>query len=143
MYIEVRKGMYGLPQASLLAQKLLKKCLNKHCYTQSAVTAGVWTHGWRPICFSLVVDDFSVKYIGQEHADHLIAAFKDTYDIEVDTEGDKYVGISLDWVYVMGEVHLSMPGSIKREGGSSSSSIIKIVHSPSPSSSSHGSSRST
>ena len=73
------------------------------------MTAGLWTHEWRPICFSLVVDDFGVKYVGQEHADHLIAALKDTYKIEVDTKGEKYVGISLDWDYVKGEVHLSMP----------------------------------
>ena len=94
--IEVRKSMYGLPQADLLAQKLLAKRLAKHGYTQSGVTAGLWTHEWRPICFSLVVDDFGVKYVGQEHADHLIAALKDTYKIKVDTKGEKYVGISLD-----------------------------------------------
>ena len=47
-----------------------------------------------------------------EHADHLIAALKDTYEIEVDTEGDKYVGISLDCDYLKGEVHLSMPGYV-------------------------------
>ena len=112
VYIKVRKGVYGLPQAGLLAQNNLKKRLKKHGYTQSAVTAGLWTHEWRPICFPLVVDNFGVKYIGQEHADHLIAALKDTYYIEVDTEGDKYVGISLDWDYVKGEVHLSMPGCV-------------------------------
>ena len=60
----------------------------------------------------LVVEDFGVKYVGQEHADHLIAALKDDYDIEVDMEGDKYVGISLDWDYAKGEVHLSMPGYV-------------------------------
>jgi hypothetical protein len=30
VYIEVRKGMYGLPQAGILAQKLLEEWLNKH-----------------------------------------------------------------------------------------------------------------
>ena len=32
VYIEVRKGMYGLPQAGLLAQQLLEKRLQKHGY---------------------------------------------------------------------------------------------------------------
>ena len=32
VYIEVRKGMYGLPQAGLLAQELLEKRLEKHGY---------------------------------------------------------------------------------------------------------------
>ena len=44
VYIEVRKGMYGFPQAGLLAQKLLKKRLVKHGYMQSDVTPGLWTH---------------------------------------------------------------------------------------------------
>jgi hypothetical protein len=30
VYIEVRKGMYGLPQAGILAQELLEQGLNKH-----------------------------------------------------------------------------------------------------------------
>jgi hypothetical protein len=32
IYIRAKRGMYGLPQAGLLANKLLKKCLNKHRY---------------------------------------------------------------------------------------------------------------
>ena len=56
-----------------------------------------WTHDWRPICFSLVVDNFGVKYVGEEYAAHLVSALKEKYEIEVDTEGEKYVGISLDW----------------------------------------------
>ena len=53
-----------------------------------------------PYLFFLVVDGFGIKYVGQEHADHLILALKETYKLEVDTEGAKYVGISLDWDYV-------------------------------------------
>ncbi len=34
VYVEVRKGMYGLPQAGILAQELLEKRLNAHGYTQ-------------------------------------------------------------------------------------------------------------
>jgi hypothetical protein len=32
IYIRAKHGMYGLPQAGLLANKFLKKCLNKHEY---------------------------------------------------------------------------------------------------------------
>ena len=35
VYIEARKGMYGLPQAGLLAHQLLEKRLENHGYTQS------------------------------------------------------------------------------------------------------------
>ena len=32
VYIEIQKGMYGLPQAGMLANKLLKRRLAKHGY---------------------------------------------------------------------------------------------------------------
>jgi hypothetical protein len=32
VYMEIRKGMYGLPQAGVLANKLLKERLARHGY---------------------------------------------------------------------------------------------------------------
>ncbi len=64
--------MYGLPQAGIIAQELLAKRLKEHGYSQSETTPGLWKHKWRPIIFSLVVGDFRVKYIGKEHAQHLL-----------------------------------------------------------------------
>jgi hypothetical protein len=69
--LEVVKGMYGLPQAGLLANGLLEKRLNKDGYYQSKLVPGLWKHKTRTIQFTLVVDDFGVKYIGREHAEHL------------------------------------------------------------------------
>ncbi len=54
----------------------------------------------RPIKFSLVVDDFWVKYVGKEHADHLITTLRQHYaSVTEDWEGKLYVGITLDWNY--------------------------------------------
>ena len=64
VYDELQKGMHGLPQAGLLAQELLEKRLAKEGYQQSKTCAGLWKHEWRPITFSLLVNDFGVKYIG-------------------------------------------------------------------------------
>ena len=61
VYIEVCKIMYGLPQTGLLAQELLTERLTKHGYNQSEVTPEIWTHKWRSIYFSLVVDDFGIN----------------------------------------------------------------------------------
>jgi len=62
--IEVTKGgMYGLTQAGLLTNELLEQRLNKHGYFQSKLVPGLWKHTTRPISFTLVVDDFGVKYI--------------------------------------------------------------------------------
>ena len=61
VYVRIQKGMYGLPQAGLIAQELLERRLNSKGYRQSQLTPGFWTHDWRPISFALCVDDFGVK----------------------------------------------------------------------------------
>ena len=101
--------MYGLPQAGILAQELLETRLNTHGYQQSKFTPGLWTHKWRPIRFSLIVDDFGVKYVGKEHADHLVSVIKENYEVTTDWEGKRYVELTLDWDYTLRQVHLLMP----------------------------------
>ena len=54
LYVEISKGMYGLPQAGIIAQELLEDRLRKHGYRQSKYTPGLWTHKRRPIAFSLI-----------------------------------------------------------------------------------------
>ena len=65
VYLKIRKGMYGIPQAVLIANKLLGKRLAKHEYTQSKIVTRLWTHKWRPIQFTLILNDFGVKYLGK------------------------------------------------------------------------------
>ena len=57
VYLEIRKGMYGLPQAGILAQKLLGKRLIAKVFRQSGIYPGFGKYDWRPICFSLFVDN--------------------------------------------------------------------------------------
>ena len=73
IYVEIRRGIYGLSQAGLLAQQLLEERLNVKGYSQSNLVPGLWIHEWRPITFTLCVDDFRVKYTGAQHANHLLA----------------------------------------------------------------------
>jgi hypothetical protein len=61
--MRIDRGIYGLPQAGIIANELLAKILAKHGYYQVRHTPGLWTHTTRPICFSLIVDNFLVKYI--------------------------------------------------------------------------------
>jgi hypothetical protein len=42
VYIEIRKGMYGLKQAGLLATQLLQKRLAPFGYYPSCHTTGIW-----------------------------------------------------------------------------------------------------
>ena len=63
----------------------------------------------RPVTFTLVVDDFGVKFIGVQNLKHLVESLKKFYDIELDIVGGKYCGITLDWDYENRTVDLSMP----------------------------------
>ena len=71
MYIVANRVMYGLPQFGLLANDLLENRINKLGYQQSKLVPGLWKHGCRPIQLTLVVDDFSITYMGKENAFHL------------------------------------------------------------------------
>src|SRR5687767_7215878 len=53
VYIEICKGMYGLPQAGKLANKKLTHHLAKHRYIPSTITPGLWHHTSCPIQLSL------------------------------------------------------------------------------------------
>ena len=61
VWAEVRKGMYGLPQAGILANQLLQRKLEPHGYRPVPITPGLWTHDTRKLQFALVVDDFGLK----------------------------------------------------------------------------------
>ena len=78
--------MYGLPEACILANNLLKKRLLESGYYECQFTPGLFKHVWRPIIFSLVVDDFGIKYQGIQHAMHLKTALEKYYEVSVDWE---------------------------------------------------------
>jgi hypothetical protein len=84
VYIEIRKGMYGLKQAGLLANQLLQTQLAPFGYYPARHTPGLWLHKTRPISFTLVVDDFTVKYVGKQHAEHLRNALLRTFELTTD-----------------------------------------------------------
>ena len=46
IYVRIEKGMYGLPQAGILANRLLAKRLAKHGYYQVRHTPGLWRHSF-------------------------------------------------------------------------------------------------
>jgi hypothetical protein len=115
VFVEIGKGMYGLPQAGIIAQELLEKRLNARGYHQSQFTPGLWTHETRSTKFALVVDDFGIRYKSEEDAQHLIDSLTPFYSITVDKEGKRFIGLTLDWDYAKREVHVSMPGYVNEK----------------------------
>ena len=112
VYIKIVKGMYGLPQAGKIANDLLKKRLEYYGYYPTSFTPGLWKHVWRPVQFTLVVDDFGIKFTGLQHANHLRKTLEKHYDVTCDWEGSKYVGIDLKWDYQARTLDTSVPGYV-------------------------------
>ena len=111
--VRIDGRMYGLPQAGRLAYDQLVKHLKPHGYFPCKRAAGLWRHKTRPIAFCLTVDDFGVKYVGKEHADHLIQALNSKCKITTDWEGRLHCGVQLEWNYEAKWVDLSMPNYVK------------------------------
>jgi hypothetical protein len=105
--------MYGLLQLGIIAQELWAKRLKEYGYTQSETMPGRWIHEWRSITFSLIVDNFGVKYIGEEHAQHLLQMVQKYYTCLFKKEGERYCGLAIKWDYISKKVHLSMPSYVE------------------------------
>ena len=99
VYFEIRQGCYGLPQSGILANNLLRSRLVKEGFYESLSTPGLWRHKWRPIQFSLIVDDFGVEYVGIEHFNFLLDILKKYHGVQFNMAGDKLAGISITWDY--------------------------------------------
>ena len=104
--------MYGLPQSGRIEHDALGKHLDPYVYHFSRKPYRLWKHNSGTINFTLVVDDFGVKYSGKEYALHLKAALK-IYKVTTDWEGKLYVGIALKWDYEKVTVQFSMPRYVR------------------------------
>ena len=113
VYLEIRRGMYGLTLAGILAQQLLEKQLNYKGFNQDSLVPGLCTHSWRPITFTLCVDDFWVKYDVKQHAAHLIAILEEHYTIKQEWNRARYLGMDIDWDYTNHKINLSMMSCVQ------------------------------
>ena len=77
-------------------------------------TARLWNHISRPLQFTLVVEDFGVKYTRRKDAEHLLRILETEFTaVSTDWEGALYCGITLEWNYKEIWLDISMPGYIK------------------------------
>jgi hypothetical protein len=108
IYFEIRRGCYGLPQAGILANNLLRGRLEEEDYYEAHSTPGLWRHKWRPIEFCLIVDDFGIEYVGIEHFHHLLELLKKYHQIQTNMAGDKIAGINVQWDFPGRRVRIDM-----------------------------------
>jgi hypothetical protein len=84
VYLEMCCADWGLTQAGILANKILRKRLLPHGYYECANIPGLWKHSTCPMAFALVINNFGVKYVGKEDVDHLIQFPKTDYELTKD-----------------------------------------------------------
>jgi hypothetical protein len=113
--VQVNKGIYGLPQAGILAQDRLVAHLASHGYHQAPHTPCLFKHVSNSIAFTLVVDDFGIKYTQDADADHLLKVLRELYIMTEDRAAkQKYVGITIEHDRTHNTIHLTMPGYIDK-----------------------------
>ena len=115
VYIEMQWAVWGLPHAGILANKCLRRKLAPFGYSECVNTPSLWKHETWQILFTLLVDDFGVKYVNKNDVDHLIDSIKLTYTHTKDWTGNLYCGITLEWDYVHRHVDILMPNYLKKK----------------------------
>jgi hypothetical protein len=116
VYVRIDKTMYGLPQAGIISQQILVQHLTKYGYHPAPHTPCLFAHESRPISFTLVVDDFGIKYSDPADLEHFYASLRAKYSIKTCSEGSvfKYIGYTLNFDYPDHSCTLSMPGYIDK-----------------------------
>ena len=103
-----------MPQAGKLAQDRLCAHLATFDYVQDANVPCLFLHRSNGVSFTLVVDDFGVKYYTRDAAEHLIACLEVLYKLKVDWTGRTYLGMTIVFDDSDNSVALSMPGYINK-----------------------------
>ena len=98
----------GLKESGCIANEDVIDHLASFDYHESKCTKGLFKHTTRDISFTLVVDDFGIKWTKKEDLNHLIAALEQKYEMKVDMESKQYVGIDLNWDYTARTLTCSM-----------------------------------
>ena len=98
VYAKIKRAWYGLKEAGKIVHDDLVAHLKKFGYVKTNA-AGLFQHEHHNIKFTLVVDDFGIKYTKKDNVDHLIAVIQEKYPIKLDMEPKQYIGIHLQFDY--------------------------------------------
>ena len=93
-YADIIKVMHVLPQEGQIENYFLTKNLAPQGTTSVSTHyfyGGTNEDQW----FSLIVDDFGVKYVGKQETEHLITCIPKYYPVSVDWTGGLCCGVSL------------------------------------------------
>ena len=114
LYCSVHKTHYGLPQAGALSQRRLFRHLHTNGYHQLPSTPSVFRNKTGTIRFTLVVDDFVVLWTDRKDMDHFINTLTALYQVKINWDGTKYLGMNIAINRAERHVTLTMPKYIDR-----------------------------
>lgn len=94
-YVEVTGCLYGMKQAGYIANKDIVEHLGNNGYTQHPNTPCLFKHESDDIEFTLITDDFGVRYGNKAAADRLLSVMSRKYTMTHDWTGAKYAGFDI------------------------------------------------
>jgi len=112
--VQIDSALYGLRQAGRVAQDRLIKHLAANGYHQCQNTPCLFKHEKLPVTFSLVVDDFGIKYKGRDNAMHLLETLQQIYRITADWKGERFIGMTINHDKVNRTLSVSMPNYVQK-----------------------------
>ena len=111
---QVDGSMYGHPVSGRIANRDLVAHLKEHSYNQDPNVPCLFEHATNKTVFTLIVDDFGVKYTGIENFNELVRILNMRWPVKTDITGKKFLGMRIDWHYdaVLPHFYLDMPTTI-------------------------------
>lgn len=95
-YTEVRRGVCGLIHDGTVAYKDLVEYLVSQGFYPSKYTPRLWFDKKSKPNFTLIVNDFGVKYCNQQSSEILINVLSKKHDISTDWTGGAYCSVTLE-----------------------------------------------
>ena len=107
--------MYGLPQAAFLSNTHLVEHLATKGYIQDPKVPCLFAHLSNGVAFTLIVDDFGVKYSSIDSFNHLVSTITSGgRKLKTSINATKYIGLALAWDYTANTLTTSMPHYLHR-----------------------------
>ena len=113
VHARIDGALCGPAEAGRIANQDMADHLAKFGHHECKFTPGLFTHETRPIQFSLIADDFAVKWINKSDFDHLLQSLETKCTMTCDMEGKQHVGMHPEWNCDTREVICSMDQCIQ------------------------------
>ena len=113
VHAQIDGALCGLAEAGRIANQDMADHLAKFGHHECKFTPGLFTHESRPIQFTLIADDFAVKWVNRSDFDHPLHSLETKHTMTCDVDEKQCVGMHLQWNCDTREVVCSMDQHIQ------------------------------